>query len=419
MPALFFDCSSGISGDMTVASLVDLGVDLNALDAELAKLGLANEFHWHASIQSRQMITGTKFDVHVSAGATHHDHHHHEGHSHSHDHDHDHDHPHGRSYREIRQLIESAGLSEFVRDRSIAVFHRIAVAEGRIHGCPPEDVGFHEVGAVDSIVDIVAACICLDLLGQPSIHASYLFDGTGSIHCAHGTFPIPAPATMEILKGIPIRQIDEPMEFITPTGAALLAEFCAGFGSMPLMQIEKIGYGLGTRDTSPRPNVLRALFGGLVTASTGASIAPDEVVEIVTNIDDTTPEISATFPSELLALGALDAFLTPVQMKKNRPGIQLTVLCEKADADAMATWTLTHTSSFGVRMHHCQRLKLDRKVIPVSTAYGDVLVKFGYLGGQCLQASPEFESYAQAARLHGVPIKEVYESALHAASAYR
>jgi len=413
MPALFFDCSSGISGDMTVASLIDLGVDLDAFDGELAKLGLADEFHWHASTQSRQMITGTKFDVHISAGAEHHHHHHHDGHAHSHDH------AHGRTYREIRQLIESSNLSDFVRERSISVFHRIAVAEGRIHGCSPEDVGFHEVGAVDSIVDIVGACICLDLLGQPHVQASHLFDGTGSIHCAHGIFPIPAPATLEILKGIPIRQIDEPLEFITPTGAALLAEFCVGYGPMPTMQIAKIGYGLGTRDTAPRPNVLRVLFGTLVSADAAAHSNADEVVEIVTNIDDSIPEVSATLPSDLLALGALEAFLTPVQMKKNRPGIQLTVLCEKSDADAMARWILTHTTSFGVRMHPCRRVKLDRKIAPVPTAYGDILVKFGYLDGKCLQASPEFESYAEAARSIGVPIKDVYAAALHAGMEYR
>jgi len=425
MPALFFDCSSGISGDMTVAALFDLGVNRAAFAAELEKLGLSSEFHTHISQQSRQMIAGTKFDVHLTldpsghGGHEHHSHTHGEhGHSHSHSHSHhyhphsDSDHSHGRSYREIRELIGASPLSERVRRDSLAVFYRIAIAEGRIHDCAPDDVGFHEVGAVDSIVDIVGACISLELLGNPEIYCSHLFDGTGTIQCAHGTFPLPAPATLEILKGIPLRQIDEPMEFITPTGAALMAEFSRGFGPMPLMQVEKIGYGLGTRDTSQRPNVLRVIMG--ITLAEGANPESETITEIVTNIDDTTPEIAGTFPAALLEQGALDAFLTPVQMKKNRPGLQLTVLCEKPDVDRIAIWLLTHTSTFGVRIHDCRRVKLDRKLEPVTTAYGDVLVKFGYLNGRCVRASPEFESFAAAARDHRVPIEQVYHAALHA-----
>ena len=436
MPALFFDCSSGISGDMTVAALLDLGVSPDAFAAELEKLGLSPEFHTHVSQQSRQMIAGTKFDVHLTfdpsspsdhSGHAHHTHSRNEdGHSHSEPHSHadshqhthsDGDHSHGRSYREIRELIEASPLSDRVRRDSLAVFHRIAVAEGRIHGCAPEDVGFHEVGAVDSIVDIVGSCICLELLGNPEIYCSHLFDGIGSIQCAHGTFPLPAPATLEILKGIPLRQIDEPMEFITPTGAALMAEFSRGFGPLPLMQIEKIGYGLGTRDTSPRPNVLRVVMG--TTLTEGADPESETITEIVTNIDDTTPEIAGTFPATLLELGALDAFLTPVQMKKNRPGLQLTVLTEKSDADRIAAWILTHTSTFGVRIHDCRRMTLERKLERVATAFGDVLVKFGYLNGRCVRASPEFESFAAAARDHGVPIEQVYHAALHAGAQVR
>ena len=191
-----------------------------------------------------------------------------------------------------------------------------------------------------------------------------------------------------------------------------MAEFSRGFGPLPLMQIDKIGYGLGTRDTSPRPNVLRVILG--ITLAEGVNPQSETITEVVTNIDDTTPEIAGTFPAALLELGALDAFLTPVQMKKNRPGLQLTVLCEKPDADRIATWLLTHTSTFGVRIHDCRRVKLDRKLEPVTTAYGDVLVKFGYLNGRCVRASPEFESFAAAARNHGVPIEQVYHAALHA-----
>lgn len=409
MPALFFDCSSGISGDMTVAALLDLGIDREAFLKELAKLGLNAEFHIHISQQSRQMITGTKFDVHVSHSGEHH-HHHDDAHGHSHSHSH----AHGRSHREIRELIQKTSLSDYVRSKSLAVFHRIAVAEGRIHGCPADDVEFHEVGAVDSIVDIVGACIAFDLLGQPAVYSSHLFDGTGTIQCAHGAFPLPAPATLEILKNIPIRQIDESMEFLTPTGAALIAEFSAGFGPMPLMRVERIGYGLGTRDTAPRPNVLRISLGQLVQETPTA----DTIIEIVTNLDDVTPEIAATFPSTLLELGALDAFMTPVQMKKNRPGVQLTVLSTRQDAERLSDWMLAHTNTFGVRMHECRRMILDREIRTVSTPFGEILVKLGYRHGHCIHASPEFESYAAAAQEHGAPLQEVYVAALHAASSF-
>lgn len=404
---------------MTVGALLDLGVDAAALATELSKLGLDAEFHTHIASAARQMITGTKFDVHVMASAdTHshsHSHNHEQGHGHSHTHPHSDTHTHGRSYREIRELIAASGLSDFVRERSISVFHRIAVAEGKIHGCPPEDVGFHEVGAIDSIVDIVGACICLDLLGRPEVYCSNLFDGTGTIDCAHGKFPIPAPATLEILRGIPFRQIDEEMEFITPTGAALAAEFAREFGPMPLMRVSRTGYGLGTRDTCPRPNVLRALLGELVTDDQTS----DVVVQIETNIDDTTPEVAATFPAALLAEGALEAFLTPVQMKKNRPGFQLTVLCEVDLEQRLTRWILTHTSAFGVRMHKCRRQKLAREIVSVQTAYGEISVKLGHLAGQCVQASPEFESYSNAAAAHGVPVQEAYLEALRAAATFK
>ncbi len=394
---------------MTVGALLDLGVDATALAAEFSKLGLDEEFHTHIAKGERQMITGTKFDVHVTASAGNH------SHSHSHNHGHDHSHTHGRSYREIRALIADSELSDFVRERSNAVFHRIAVAEGKIHGCPPEDVGFHEVGAIDSIVDIVGACICLDLLGRPQVYCSNLFDGTGTIDCAHGKFPIPAPATLEILHGIPFRQIDEAMEFITPTGAAIAAEFAREFGPMPLMRVTRTGYGLGTRDTCPRPNVLRALLGELVTDDQTS----DVVIQIETNIDDTTPEVAATFPAALLAEGALEAFLTPVQMKKNRPGFQLTVLCEPDLEPKLSRWILTHTSAFGVRMHECRRRKLAREIVTVQTSYGEISIKLGYLDGHCVQASPEFESYSNAATAHGVPVWEVYLEALRAAAVFK
>ncbi len=325
MKCLYLDCISGISGDMTVGALIDLGVKPSALEWELSKLNLG-DFHMHYDRAKRKDIEGVKFDIHGSA--THgedchahepgHEHPHekkHEGeHSHSHDekheccdhdhkhegehthshehshsgekhehphehghdccgHDHDHDehdhgahhhHEHSRAYAEIRTLIEQSDLSAFVKKHAVSIFHRIAVAEGKIHGQPPESVHFHEVGAFDSIADIVLTCVGIEALGVEKIFVSRLQDGHGTVECAHGTFPVPAPATLEILKGIPLGQMDVPHELITPTGAAIAAEFAESFGDMPTMKIEKIGYGLGTRELPTRPNVLRAILGELV-----------------------------------------------------------------------------------------------------------------------------------------------------------
>ena len=330
MKVLYLDCFSGISGDMTVGALVDLGVKPSTLEWELSKLDLG-DFHMHFERQQRQQIEGVKFGIHEGATHTHgqdvhehhdccgHDHaehehshehgdtkehthevhshthehgqegehahtheHEHEGHAHTHahqhhegcDHDHgsevhphehSHSHAHGRSHGEIRALIEASELSPFVKKHALSIFQRIAVAEGKIHGQPPADVTFHEVGALDSIADIVCACVGIEALGVEKVFVSSLHEGRGTIQCAHGTFPLPAPATMEILTGIPLGQIDEQHELITPTGAAIVAEFGASFGPMPKLKTEKIGYGVGTRDLASRPNVLRAILGELVT----------------------------------------------------------------------------------------------------------------------------------------------------------
>jgi uncharacterized protein (TIGR00299 family) protein len=339
-----------------------------------------------------------KFDVRLHAhNHAHHDHSHGDAHGHSH----------GRTFTEIRALIDGSTLSDFVKARAIAVFHRIAVAEGKIHGMPPEEVHFHEVGAVDSIVDIVAFCVALEALGTPRVLASPLVEGSGFIDCAHGRFPLPAPATLEILAGIPLRQIDEPMEFITPTGAALLAEFSAGFGPMPALAVERIGYGIGTRDTPLRPNVLRAVLGEIADAAAET----DTVTELETNLDDLTPELASAAVEKLLSAGALDAFVTPVQMKKGRPGFRLTALVEPPRSDEFARLLLRETSAFGVRMHDCRRVKLRREMTSVETPFGPVAIKLGWLGDERVQAAPEFESCRSVAEAAGVPPREVYLAA--------
>ena len=272
---------------MTVGALCALGVKPSSFEWELSKLDIG-DFHMHFERQKKQGVEGIKFGIHAGATHTHdqdedpdehgqvhaqtpdhahdHDHeHHHHDHEHGHEHHHhDHnDHEHGRSYVEIRTLIESSDLSDFVKKHALGIFHRVAVAEAKIHGATVESIGFHEVGALDSIADIVLACAGIEELGVEKVFCGPLSDGRGWIDCAHGRFPIPAPATLEILSGIPVGQIDEPFEFITPTGAAIAAEFAAGFGPMPRLTVEKIGYGLGSRDIPSRPNVLRAVLGTL------------------------------------------------------------------------------------------------------------------------------------------------------------
>jgi len=395
---LYFDCVSGISGDMTVGALADLGVPTDHTLAELAKLELDGEFAAHFQRGQRQHVAGSKFSVVLPAAtrplilnpsA----------------------HVHGRNHREIRELIQASSLSDFVKEKSLAIFQRIAVAEGKIHDVPPEAVGFHEVGAVDSIVDIVAACVGVEWLRPNAIGASELFEGTGTIQCAHGRLPLPAPATLEILRGIPLRQIAEPLEFITPTGAAIVAEFATSFTPFPALRVERVGYGLGTRDTPNRPNVLRAFLG----ETTEGGWETDVVIQAETNLDDLSPELLAPVLQSLLAAGALEAFLTPIQMKKNRPGWLLTFLATEEKWEELAQKVFRETTAFGLRFQRLSRLKLAREIREVVTPFGPVAIKLGYLHGERVQASPEFDSCARAAEAHGVAVREVYQAAQFAA----
>ena len=399
MRILHLDCFSGISGDMMVGALRDVGVREEVFQEAVAALGLGDEIHLHFQREARQGISGWKFDVHGHSHGG-------DGHSHAHGHPHGHgSHVHGRTWRGIRALLEESLLHPDVKARAVSVFERIAVAEAKIHGVPVAEIGFHEVGAADSIADIVAACAGIDALGRVRIEASRLVEGSGWIECAHGRFPLPAPATLEILAGIPLRQTEEATEFITPTGAALLAEFAVRYGAMAEMRVEKTGYGIGTRDTAPRPNVLRAILG----ASMGGE-ETDGISQIETNLDDTTPELAGAAMERLFAAGALDVFLTPVQMKKNRPGFLLTVLCVTDKTDALSRVVLRETTSFGVRVHRVARMKLRREFRTVETPYGPVQVKLGFLGGDLVQTAPEFESCRALAEKTGVPLREVFQS---------
>ncbi len=432
MKTLYLDIFSGISGDMFIGALIDLGVDAHQLGRELGKLKL-DGYHLHVSRQHKSAIEGVKFDVHLADAHDHHhghghEHHHEDDHEHGHEHHHEHehdDHHHDdqRTFTQIKKLITGSKLSPWVKRKAVAVFQRIAVAEGKIHGLPPEKVHFHEVGAVDSIVDIVGACIGLELLGKPRVLAAPVTEGTGWVKCAHGRFPIPAPATLAILgaRRIGITQCDEPHELVTPTGAALLAEFVESFRPMRGLVAEKIGFGLGTRDNKTRPNVLRAVLGRSkeetfnIQHSTpnvqGNDWETDRVAVLETNLDDINAEILGHFVETALAAGALDIFHTPIQMKKNRPGVLLTVLCAEMDADKFSEVILRETTAFGVRRTIAERRKLKREFVTVKTKFGPVTVKLGKLNGKVVQAAPEFESCKKLASQNRVPLKQVYDAA--------
>jgi uncharacterized protein (TIGR00299 family) protein len=424
MKTLYLDLISGISGDMLLGALLDVGVDVRQLERGLKKLPLEG-YHLHVSRRQASGIEGVKLDVHVAEVGGRRGGHRHE---HGHDHDEARDPSHGRNFREISALIRRSRLSPWVKRKAIAVFERIAVAEGKIHGMPPERVHFHEVGAVDSIVDIVGACIALELLGKPRVLASPVVEGVGWVDCAHGRFPVPAPATLAILgaRGVGVGQCEEPHELVTPTGAALLAEFAESFGPMRELAAGKIGFGLGTRENRTRPNVLRAILGRSNGEGRGSRIGGrqskiernrldweiDSVAVLETNLDDISPEILGSFVEQALAAGALDVWHTPIQMKKSRPGVMLSVLCAESDADRYSEMILRETTALGVRRYFAERRKLRREFKNVKTKYGVVTVKLGRLGGEVIQAAPEFESCRKAAATSKVTLKRVYEAAM-------
>jgi uncharacterized protein (TIGR00299 family) protein len=314
-------------------------------------------------------------------------------------------------------MIHASALSDWVKQKSVAVFQRVANAEGKIHGMPPYEVHFHEVGAVDSIVDIVGGCIALELLGKPRVRSGPVIEVTGFIMCAHGRFPIPAPATLNILaeRGVAITQCEEPNELITPTGAALIAEFAEGFGPLQNLTPEKVAFGLGTRDCETRPNVLRAVLGKEIVKSGGNDWEADTICVLETNLDDISSEVLGDFVERALKAGALDVVHTPIQMKKNRPGVQLSVLCAEGDADQFCEMILRETSAFGVRRTLTERRKLQRETKTVTTPHGEVTVKLGKLNGEVVQVAPEYESCRAIAASADVPLKSVYDAAVAAA----
>ncbi len=390
MRVVYFDCASGASGDMLLGALVDLGLPVEALAAELQKLGLPG---WRLSAHrvDRSGLSCTKVDVHVEDAP--HDHHHHR---HAH-----------RGLRDILHLLDHSNLDSAVRERSAALFRRLAEAEASVHGTTPEDVHFHEVGAVDSIVDIVGGVIGLHWLKAERFESSPLNVGTGTVTMSHGTFPVPPPATLKLVAGVPVYGAGQG-ELLTPTGALLVTAYASHYGPLPLLRIEASGHGAGGRDTPGRPNALRLVVGQEGTAD------GDEVVVLEATIDDLLPQLYGPLCEALFAAGAVDAWLAPVQMKKGRPGVVVTALAPPARRAAVEHAFFVHGSTLGVRGHVVQRATLDRSFETVATPYGNVGVKVGRRGTRVYNAHPEFEDCARAAREHGVPVKEVVLSALAA-----
>ncbi len=389
MTLAYLDAFSGISGDMTLGALVHLGVPIQTLRDIAAALRLG-DVDVTAATQERNGIRCIKVSVV----------------------DREHDRRQGqRSFTDICALLDGASLPGAVRARARAVFRALAEAEGRVHGSAPEAVHFHEVGAVDSLVDIVGAAAGFDHLGIDTIYASPLPLGRGSVRTQHGVLPVPGPATVELLRGWPVRLPDGDSELVTPTGAAIVAALTRP-GPPPELRITGVGYGCGDRLLADRPNVLRIVTGEPVIAPRG-----DEVVCLEANVDDLNPELFEHVMARLFAAGARDVSLTPIQMKKNRPGTLLRVLGDPGDLDALAAIVFQETTTLGVRHHLLRRLVLARETVEVETPYGRVAVRVARAPDGTPNVAPEYESCRSAAQRHGVPLKIVYQAAIVAFAA--
>ncbi len=388
MKLLYLDCFSGISGDMMLGALVDAGLPIEDLSTMLASLPLEG---WSLAtdpdardhrVGGTSVIVGCPPEEHVH-----------------------------RTFRDIRAMIEGSTLPPTVQQRAVAVFHCLAIAEGKVHGKPAEEVGFHEVGAVDSIIDIVGAVAGLHLLGIERIHCSPLPLGSGTVRCQHGLIPVPAPATVEVLRGCPTYAGEEARELVTPTGAAIAKVLADEFGPLPAMQLETVGYGLGKARGEVLPNALRVLVGTSDTED-----APQEVSTMLeANIDDLSPQFFGPLSDRLLAAGAQDVFLTAVQMKKGRPGVQISVLCSPERRTAMEDLLFRETTTIGVRRQQVWRSCLQRRFVTVETPYGKVSIKESYGRRGVLNQMPEFEDCRRLADEHDLPVLHVHNAAVDAA----
>jgi uncharacterized protein (TIGR00299 family) protein len=442
MRIAYLECFSGVSGDMFLGALVDAGVPASLLEKTVAALGVGARLEVSRVVRSG--ISATKVDVYVDGEKdlpreeywerqrSHS--HEHRGHEHEH-HGDEHSHPgessraepalslskgvpapheHARGLTEIREIISAASISEGAKKTAIAVFEALGQAEAKIHNTSLESVHFHEVGAVDAMVDIVCAAVGAEALGVDQIICSPLNVGGGTVKCAHDIFPVPAPATVELLANAPVYSSGLQAELVTPTGAAIVKTLVSRFASFPEMKIEKCGYGAGSRDFPGHPNVVRLTIGETVSNALAAKTASETITVLEANLDDLNPQVFGYVMDRLFEEGALDAFGMPVQMKKNRPGTLLTVLCKPEDAGKLTQLIFTETTTLGIRRRDEMRQTLARRWEKVQTQWGEVRVKIASMNGTITNYAPEYEDCRRIAAEHRVPLKQVMQEAARA-----
>jgi uncharacterized protein (TIGR00299 family) protein len=387
MRIAYFDCFSGISGNMILGALLDAGLEGSQLESELARLGLGG-YQLVVEPVWRKGLRGTLVDVRTAEQQAH------------------------RHLHQIETIIEGSDLPAEVKSTSLTIFHRLAQAEAKVHGKPVESIHFHEVGALDAIVDVVGSVVGLWLLGVEGVFASHVHIGRGTVECQHGVIPVPAPATAELLCGVPTYGRDVDAELVTPTGAAILTTLAKGYGAAPPMRVDQIGYGAGNREL-PQSNLLRVSIGTTVDEWNGYE--QDVVTVLETNIDDMNPQLYEYLLERLFAIGALDVFLTPIQMKRNRPGTLISILVTEDKLGDALDVLFAETTTIGVRTRPLYRWKLARESVAVKTVYGSIEVKVSRKGGQVMTVSPEYRDCKSAAERHGVPLKVVQQAASEAA----
>ncbi|HEV2352492.1 MAG TPA: nickel pincer cofactor biosynthesis protein LarC [Terriglobia bacterium] len=384
MKLAYLDCSSGISGDMFMAAMLDAGLEPKRLLEELKKLSLGF-YEFKRTRVMRGGLAGTFIEIRDPGK-----------------------HP-ARHLAEIEKLIEESTLADSVKANALKIFGRLAEAEGKLHNMPPGEVHFHEVGALDAILDIVGACVGLELMEISELVCSSLNVGGGVIEAAHGTLPLPAPATAELLRGLPVYSSGNDGELVTPTGAAIVSTLAVKFGPMPAMKVERIGYGAGKMNFPRHPNLARLFVGQKEEAAQPEVGSPgDELVSIIqANLDDMSPQLYGYFVEQALSAGALDVTCSPVQMKKNRPGLEVSVMCETSKSDALAQLLFEQTTTIGLRIYEARRKVLDREVVSVDTPHGPVRVKVARQNGKVVNAAPEYEDCQKLAGEKSVPLKEI------------
>jgi len=425
MRIAYLECFSGMSGDMFLGALVDAGVPRHTLEQAVAALAVGARLEISRVIRSG--ISATKVDVYVDGqkdlpreehwkkhDSDRREHEHQHPHEHSQSHENSHSHEHGRGLTEIRGIISAASISKGAKKTAIAIFEALGTAEAKIHNTPVETVHFHEVGAVDAMVDIVCAAVGAEALGVDEIICSPLNVGGGTVKCAHGTFPVPAPATVELLKNAPVYSSDIQAELVTPTGAAIVKTLASRFAEFPAMKIEKSGYGAGTRDFPGHPNVVRLTIGKAALFALEEKTASETITVLEANLDDLNPQVFGYVMDRLFEEGALDVFGVPAQMKKNRPGMLMTILCKPEDASRLTHLIFAETTTLGVRRRDEMRQILARRWESVVTPWGAVRIKIASMNGTVTNYAPEYEDCKRIAAEHHVPLKTVMQEATRA-----